>query len=932
MQGNVLNRFVTLSVLVAVLVHVAQTDHKSSQCKAYAEGDVIIGILSSVHSHVDNLQDRVRPEEFNCSGFDYVSFTRMLAAIYTIDTINEMKFLHNVKLGYVVYDSCADATKALHSVEHLLSINGSLPVLDDYSEFRPEAKVVLGERYSLLTIPIAKLLSVYLFPQISTTSSAVDLSNRLKNPSFFRVIPSDVHQTEALAQLIRHFGWSWVGLVSMDDDYGRGAHQSFLKNAADAGVCVAYEGVIPHYLDHEHAEQRIKEVARQIQRNEAAQVVMVILRPELVKMLFDEMISINTSRVWIASDSWSRAASLTGMQDIDKVGDIIGLNFITGKIPGFEHYVHNLAVKPGVRNDIIEEYQSMIGCSGSSPKDCSVTRAHSLIDHVDLPVVYGERVAIWAIAHALKDLLRCNETSCPGETNFPPYKLVEKLYKVNFTLDGGKEQYKYFSKDGDFEDGYDVLLWRDSTVKTIGTFNVHTRQVNIVSSDIVWNVGPNNTKPSSQCSPQCKPGYFKKVLNASCCYDCLPCGEGTFSSGNDSDECHACQNGTWSLKGWSKCEARRESYLKWSEPYPIVLLVAVGIGLLFLLICFVCFIVKRHATIIKASNLLMSCFMMCGLAVSFGSVVLFMDKPSRPLCQAQQALYGLGLTLCVSCILVKAFRTFLAFMAFDPVRRDRLSKLYQPVVIMVLLTSVQGFICLFWLIFDSPGVDLSAPSNQSMVHVLQCSEGSNIGFGVMHGYIALLAFVCFLLAFKGRRVPHDFNETGVIIFSMLIHLFVWLCFIPIYITKNESRPIVQASAILVSNYGIIFCLLVPKCYRAMWGKHTTERIRARLRTYSDFRNRPPSVDPSVLGIGEREDNQSGSQRAVTFAPPPFPLTETDSGIINGSVSSQSLASSSASSRSTLPASEDPFPSSVYSITVPDTPAIFNRSQSMSTLM
>ena len=100
------------------------------------------------------------------ASFDQISFVRMLAAIYTIDSINEANFLPGVRLGYAVYDPCADATKALHSVEQMLSTNGSLPVMDDYSEFRPKVKVILGARYSLLTIPVAKLLSVYLFPQV----------------------------------------------------------------------------------------------------------------------------------------------------------------------------------------------------------------------------------------------------------------------------------------------------------------------------------------------------------------------------------------------------------------------------------------------------------------------------------------------------------------------------------------------------------------------------------------------------------------------------------------------------------------------------------------------------------------------------------------------------------------------------------------------
>ncbi|XP_063078707.1 G-protein coupled receptor family C group 6 member A-like [Engraulis encrasicolus] len=444
--------------------------------------------------------------------------------MFTIEEINDSGFLPGVRLGYVAYDVCADATKALLSVEHLLSINGSLPVLHDYSEFRPHVKAIIGEYYSLVTVPIAKLLSVYLFPQISAASSAAVLSDRLWYPSFFRVIPSDVHQTEAMAQLMLHFGWNWVGLVSMDDDYGRGAHQSFLKDAAADGVCIAYEEVIPHYLGHENSQQRIMEVARQIQQSDA-KVVMVILRDELVKMLFEEMIRLKTSRVWIASNIWSSAPLVMDMQDIDKVGDIYGLRFITGNIAGFHDFFNNLTVNLGVKNELIEEYKRITYCSPSSSKDCSKTRAHSL----GPTVAYGERVAVWAIAHALRDLLRCNETSCPGETIFPPYQLVEKLRKVKFSLDG---EMKFFNVDGDFEDGYEVVMWvpGDRPIKTIGRYNVRRGQMNIDNSDVIWTMTPNNTKPSSQCSESCKSGHFKKMTNISCCYTCLPCGEGTFSS------------------------------------------------------------------------------------------------------------------------------------------------------------------------------------------------------------------------------------------------------------------------------------------------------------------------------------------------------------------------------------------------------------------
>lgn len=319
------------------------------------------------------------------------------------------------------------------------------------------------------------------------------------------------------------------------------------------------------------------------------------------------------------------------------------------------------------------------------------------------------------------------------------------------------------------------------------------------------------------------------------------------------------------MEGWSKCEARTESYLKWCEPYPIALLVGVIIGVLILTISFLCFIFKRHSLVIMASNLFMSCFMMLGLLVSFVSVILFMDKPNINLCRGQQIMYALGFTLCVSCILAKAYRTFLKYMATDPVRHDKLKRLDRPVIIIVLVTIVQGLICTFWMIFDTPDVDNSLVYTHSMDHVVQCTQGTKVGFGVMHSYIAFLAFACFLLAFKGRQVPHDFNETGVISFSMLIHLFAWLCFVPVYITKSESRPIAQASAMLVSNYGVIFCLLLPKCYQAIWGKHTTGQMKSRLHALSDFRNRT-----SVHSDQSSRDEEPTS--------PPNTDSETDSGL------------------------------------------------------
>ncbi|KAG9283167.1 G-protein coupled receptor family C group 6 member A-like, partial [Astyanax mexicanus] len=338
------------------------------------------------------------------------TFVQALASIHTIETINDSGFLPGIRLGYLMCDPCSYATKALHCVEHMLAVNRSLTVLSDYSNLRPPVKVFLGERYTETSLPIARLLSLYRIPQISCTSSSPALSDKLRYASFFRVIPSDIHQTKALAKLMKHFQWDWVGVVSIDDDYGKPALEKFLLDSSEEGICVSFQEVLPNYLGSINIEKRIKEVADNI-RASSATVVLLILRPELVEMLFKELIKTNTTRIWIASDAWSMARLVMKMKDINKVGDIFGFTFITSNIPGFEDYLQNLTIPPGVRNNYIREYKQIR------------MNDDYLLQAVHLTKAYSQRVAVYALAHAIKELLKCNDTACSGETDFPPWKV-----------------------------------------------------------------------------------------------------------------------------------------------------------------------------------------------------------------------------------------------------------------------------------------------------------------------------------------------------------------------------------------------------------------------------------------------------------------------------------------------------------------------------
>lgn len=81
--------------------------------------------------------------------------------------------------------------------------------------------------------------------QVSFFASCACLSDSRKYPSFFRTVPSDAFQARAMASLLSRLGWTWVGLLSGDDDYGKYGVQMLLQELRGSGVCVSYSEVIP---------------------------------------------------------------------------------------------------------------------------------------------------------------------------------------------------------------------------------------------------------------------------------------------------------------------------------------------------------------------------------------------------------------------------------------------------------------------------------------------------------------------------------------------------------------------------------------------------------------------------------------------------------------------------------------------------------------
>lgn len=330
------------------------------------------------------------------------------------------------------------------------------------------------------------------------------------------------------------------------------------------------------------------------------------------------------------------------------------------------------------------------------------------------------------------------------------------------------------------------------------------------------------------------------------------------------DQCLQCDiEKEWSQKGSTNCSERTLLLFSWQDSFAVVLLVSSSLGIILTLLVSALFLHQRNTPVVKAAGGPLNQIILFSLVASYISAILFVGQPNSLQCKARQVLFGISFTLCVSCILVKTLQILLAFQ-FNPELQVILRKLYQPYVIIIVCVALETVICVCWLVIKSPSTVIKLPEHFRLEH---CDEGSYEAFGLMLGYIAILAFVCFICAFKGRKLPQHYNEAKFITFSMLLYLISWMLFVPAYVsTKGVYLPAVEMVAILISNYGILSCHFFPKCYVIFFKKrqNTKSVFRKNVYEYSS------KTTESVIVSGGLASKQQFSDHF--FVNSPFPLS------------------------------------------------------------
>ncbi|KAM3873580.1 G-protein coupled receptor family C group 6 member A-like [Diretmus argenteus] len=848
---------------------------------AAAPGDIIIGVIFPIHGAVEKTSSH-SPQIPPCVKFYTRGLANILAMINAIETMNKSPILSDIgiTLGYRIYDDCADASRALMATAEITrqdDCGGGT----NASIYQP-ITAVIGSWNSEMTITIARQLTISMIPQLGL-SSAVILSDKARFPAYMRTLSNVRAQTGGMVRLLSDYGWSWVGIIITDGDYGGSSLDNFMTQATEKGICVAFKGIIPRFLNSEDTWAAIRRIARTILKNHKVKAIVSFAKPTHMLYLYKELRSElqktgqpleSMRRIWVASDYWSTTNFVHGDLTLEDIGHVVGFHYKPGSLSSINQYLSRLGDTGHDNkgyNYFLEELKTQLNASGDVGEAELVSKAIEIIrKHTYADTILCIEMAVSAIAQAVAVICRSRDCKAPGAVQ--PWEVLRALMMQPFWHN--EKKYKFDDK-GDLNLGYDLSLWR--TEKGI-IHNEDVVAVYHINNNSLTYTDHKSTKQLldlkkivSKCSNSCVPGEFKKTAEGqhTCCYECINCTENYYSNDTDMDQCLSCDPKTeWSPEGCSKCIAKTLQCFSWQDSFAVVLLTLAALGILLVLLVSALFLQQRNTPIVRAAGGPLCQVILFSLVGSFISAILFVGKPNIFQCKARQVLFGLSYTLCVSCILVKSLKILLAFQG-NPGLQGHLQKLYQPYVIIGGCVGLQVAICSCWLVLKSPFKnDIMLPTTL----LEECHEGSYVAFGVMLGYIAVLAFVCFICAYKGRKLPQKYNDARFITFSMLLYLIAWVVFIPVYVTTSGVYvPAIEMVVILISNYSILSCYFFPKCYVILFRKeqNTESSFEENLHEYG--RNSSPQQSVSDTSLTE----QKSIDQPYIISSPPLSLPATE---------------------------------------------------------
>ncbi|KAM9751875.1 metabotropic glutamate receptor 7 isoform 2-T2 [Menidia menidia] len=782
---------------------------------------------------------------------------RLEAMMYALDQINQdEQLLPNITLGARVLDTCSRDTYALEQsltfVQALITkdtsdvrcTNGEPPVF-----VKPEKVVgVIGASASSVSIMVANILRLFQIPQISYASTAPELSDDRRYDFFSRVVPPDSFQAQAMVDIIRALGWTYVSTIASEGSYGEKGVEAFTQLSKEAGgICIAQSLKIPHNPKLEDYDK----IIQQLLETYHSRAVIIFASEEDIRGVLNATKRANQVGhfLWIGSDSWgSKSSPIHQLEDV--AVSAVTILPKRSSIKGFDEYFTGLTLENNRRNVWFAEFwEENFDCRLLSASKREDSRKCTGQERIGIDSKYEQEGkvqfvidAVYAMAHALHNMHR---DLCPDHPSVCPQMEVTDgkallRYIRNTSFNGSAGTSVVFNKNGDAPGRYDLFQFQmtnSSTpeYKVVGQW-VETLQLRM--EELQWPDGEQEV-PISVCSLPCKTGQRKKkVKGMPCCWHCELCDGYQYQY--DETSCRLCSYNMRPNSNRTTCQPIPIIKLEWHSPWAIIPVFLAMLGIIATIFVMATFVRYNDTPIVRASGRELSYVLLTGIFLCYIITFLMIAKPDVAVCAFRRIFLGLGMCISYAALLTKTNRIYRIFeQGKQTVTAPRFISPTSQIAITSSLICVQLLGVLVWFAVDPPNTiidyDEQRTINPMLARgVLKC-DITDLQIICSLGYSILLMVTCTIYAIKTRDVPEDFNEAKPIGFTMYTTCIVWLAFIPIFFGTAQSaeKLYIQTTTLTISmNLSAsvaLGMLYMPKVYVIIF--HPELNVQKRKRSF-----------------------------------------------------------------------------------------------------
>lgn len=306
----------------------------------YNEGDLNLGALFAVRDSGENVPCQE-------GGYRFRKVQSIEAVVFAIKQINSRKdILPNVTLGWVAMDECKNAQTSLARALRFIKLQDKVQQAcsGDPDCMNYDVVGVVGFPNSNRAVLVSQMLSFFKIPHISNAAGSEFLSDPENYPYLIRLAPSNKYEAKAMVDVIRHFGWTYVAVVSQEGAYGGPGIREVKKLARKYDICIAYEA----YTIDESTIEDYDRIAKGLVSSRARVVVLFVSSSEASEVM-EGVKRINATHdfLWFTSDLF-RPHSTQYVEQESKGKSMLQTNLIPPKIIKFEHTFTPLRIVRGI--------------------------------------------------------------------------------------------------------------------------------------------------------------------------------------------------------------------------------------------------------------------------------------------------------------------------------------------------------------------------------------------------------------------------------------------------------------------------------------------------------------------------------------------------------------------------------------------------------